>query len=324
MPAARDGGTSWRFAENACRPNVARRARAHAGEVARRITTYLASVQERACARPKSPRAEAQVKAEQERPRAEGRNGIIAAGRRGAFSVFLFGASACGCNSSKPPGALGITAALDETQHLAAGPPRPAGRRAPSRAVAQRATVIGSGWLASAQEAWKAGRCAGPPGVGSLLSQGLRDPAGDPWPRSCKSDERERRLVFALDKIRLESANLVEGQILPPARAAPKVSQALAEGGYEIESGGRGSQRDRRSASAVQRFGLPLVAALDFWAGATRDFGAARRECSRSPGRSDADAWRDRLRRPGALERQGASRPPWPPRLISASNRPNC
>src|SRR5439155_10627711 len=119
----------------------------------------------------------------------------------------------------------------------------------------------------SAQEAWKRADALAA-GSRGLLSRELRDRL-ETLAAQLKTDEQERQLAFALDKIRLESANPVEGQ-LQLARAAPKVSQALAAGGYEIEWGGQDPTEiaDRIRRSAIR---LPLLGALDFWAGATRD-----------------------------------------------------
>jgi serine/threonine protein kinase/tetratricopeptide (TPR) repeat protein len=106
-----------------------------------------------------------------------------------------------------------------------------------------------------------------------------------------QADERERRLVFELDRIRLESSGVVQGQVqLGPA--APRLAQVFRDAGYDIGQDIPEELGARMRQSAIR---LPLVAGLDFWALAVDDMKLRGRllEVARA---ADSDLWRDRFR----------------------------
>ena len=106
-----------------------------------------------------------------------------------------------------------------------------------------------------------------------------------------RADERDGQLAFALDRIRLESSSLDDGQVrLRPA--APKLARVFSDAGYDIQRGEPAELAARIRKSTIR---YALVAGLDFWALADDDpkvrarlMGIARR--------ADPDTWRDRFR----------------------------
>lgn len=107
-------------------------------------------------------------------------------------------------------------------------------------------------------------------------------------------DEAQRRLAVKLDRIRFEASSPVAGGDIQIWRAAPKLSQAFREAGFDFQNAPPEQIAERLRASDIR---LPLVAALDFWALVTRD-GQLRRLVLSLARRADPDPWRDRVRDP--------------------------
>jgi serine/threonine protein kinase/Tfp pilus assembly protein PilF len=106
-----------------------------------------------------------------------------------------------------------------------------------------------------------------------------------------QADERDRQLAFALDRIRLETSSLDDGQVqLRPA--VPKLARAFADAGFDIEQCCAADVAVRIRQSAIRH---ALVAGLDFWALALDDAKQRARllEVARA---ADPDPWRDRFR----------------------------
>ena len=145
------------------------------------------------------------------------------------------------------------------------------------------------GLLEAAQGAWKrADRLAAP--EPDMLSVELRDRL-ETVGEQLQADETDRQLAFALDRIRMETSNLIEGRVRLQS-AAPKLARAFQNAGYNLLTESPGSNGARIRASAIR---LPLVAGLDFWALATDDW-ALRGRLLEAARAADADPWRDRFR----------------------------
>jgi serine/threonine protein kinase/Tfp pilus assembly protein PilF len=256
----------------------------HAGEVAARMSTYLASVQERLRAA-EIAHAAAQAKAEEER-RVRRRNAIIAVGVVCIFAVL----SAVGfwVNQQKAIRATGMTTALDEAQRQI---DELHARLRDERQAAKLLSDLNE-WQAlldSAQAAWKRADALAAGGrmmVSSELRERLARLADQ-----LQADERDRQLALELDKIRFESSVPVDGQILL-WRAAPKLAKVFQNAGYNIEQDDPANTAIRIRQSTIR---LPLVAALDFWALVTRD-GQLRQWLLEVARAADPDPWRDRVR----------------------------
>jgi tetratricopeptide (TPR) repeat protein len=143
--------------------------------------------------------------------------------------------------------------------------------------------------LASAEGAWKrADRLA--EGDQDMISPELRGRLAV-LGGHLQADEADRQLAFTLDAIRLETTNLVEGEIrLQPA--GPKLAKAFRDAGYNLQKDQPAQTADRIRASPIR---VSLVAGLDFWALATEER-RMREHLLAVARRADPDPWRDRLR----------------------------
>src|SRR5262249_10110374 len=107
-----------------------------------------------------------------------------------------------------------------------------------------------------------------------------------------RADEEDRQLAVELDRIRLESANAVNGTI-ELARAGPQMERALQAAQFDFTHGDPALAAEQVRASPIR---LPLVAGLDFGALATSDEALRARLLEIARG-ADPDSWRDRFRR---------------------------
>src|SRR5207253_1778699 len=114
--------------------------------------------------------------------------------------------------------------------------------------------------LESARAAWKrADRLA--EGDRDVLPPDLRKRL-TPLAEQLQADESDRQSALALDKIRLESSNLVAGRF-ELWSSGPKLAKVFQDAGYDLE---RESPIDLAARIHESLIRLPLVAALDFWA----------------------------------------------------------
>lgn len=105
-------------------------------------------------------------------------------------------------------------------------------------------------------------------------------------------DEQDRELALALDRIRLRSSVLDNGQVrLVPV--APNLARVFRDAGYNLEQDSPDALAARIRQSAIR---LPLVAALDFWALSVED-PKLRGQLLHLARTADPDPWRDRFRR---------------------------
>jgi serine/threonine protein kinase/Tfp pilus assembly protein PilF len=268
---------------------------AHAGLVAERISAYLASVQER-LEETRVERAAAEVKAREERKRRR-----LAVGLALAVVLLVAGGAGVGfwrtrdqarrdAEAAVRAGYLEreVTAALAEAEHARNDL---LGRLRDERQAAQLLSDPKE-WerlLESAQEACKRAE---------VLAGGDRDMLSPELGRrltfvtgELEKDERDRRLAFELDRIRLESLGLVGGMVRL-STAAPRLASLFRDAGYDIEHG-VSSEVGALIHNSPTR--LPLVAGLDFWALAVddRDLQTRLLEITRA---ADPDPWRDRFR----------------------------
>ena len=115
-----------------------------------------------------------------------------------------------------------------------------------------------------------------------------------------QADERDGQMAFALDRIRLESSSLDDGQVrLRPA--APKLARAFSDAGYDIEKGNPSDVAARIQKSAIRH---ALVAGLDFWALAVDD-PKVRARLLKIARAADPDPWRDRFRQVDVWQDKG-------------------
>jgi tetratricopeptide (TPR) repeat protein len=106
-------------------------------------------------------------------------------------------------------------------------------------------------------------------------------------------DDRNRRLAADLDRIRLESTDIEQGQIrIQPA--GPKLAKALRTAGYDILQGNPSDLAVQIRQSSIH---IALVAALDFWAQGETD-GLLRTRLLEVARGADPDPWRDSFRHP--------------------------
>jgi Tfp pilus assembly protein PilF len=262
-----------------------------AGEVATAVTTYLASVQER-LQQARVAAAQAEVRAREERKR-----------RRLGFAVFLLviGFAAAGLwylrdrerreaeaeahrRGLEREVGTALDAAARQQQEL----------RADLRDNRRGSLLLSNleDWrklLASAQETWtRADRLAAsdPENVSADLTDRLASLSGQ-----LQADERDRQVALQLDKIRLESAELVEGAI-QISRAAPKLKKVYEDAGYNLAQGDSSEVAARLRESTIR---LALVAGVDFWALTTRDT-VLRAKLLQVARLADPDPWRHRVR----------------------------
>jgi len=265
-----------------------------AGEVARAVAGYLASVQDR-LQQARVARVEAEVKASEERKRRRLAVGLAAAV---VLLVVGFGLAALwyAADQARRDAAatarrghleLEVASALDEAERQRNALHR---RLATSRDAAQLSD--GDDWrglLQSARAAWKrADRLAA--GDPDLMSLELRGRVAA-LARALDDDDKDRQLAFTLDKIRLESSDLVDG-VISFSKAAPKVASTFNEAGFDVEREPAKSIAERVRRSPIR---WPLVAGLDYWALGTGDARLRGRllEAARA---ADSDPWRNRVR----------------------------
>ena len=267
----------------------------NAGEIADAVSRHLATVQER-LEQVRVARAKAEVQAREERKRRR-----LALGLAGAVLLLVAGASAAGLwyvfdqgQRAAETGARReylereITAALDEAdrqQHVLDQ------RLRDERQAAQLLSNLNQ-WRESSESIRAAWRRA------DRLAAGGRDMLPPELLKRLQStdaelraDEQQRQLAIELDRIRLESTNVVKEQI-ELWRAAPKMENAFRDAGFDMLQDAPEKTADRIRRSRIR---FPLVAGVDFWALLTRDAELRKRllEVARS---ADPDPWRDRFR----------------------------
>jgi serine/threonine-protein kinase len=266
-----------------------------AGVVEEAMSRYLASVQER-LQEAHVARVAAEVQAREERKRRR-----LVMGLAGAVILLIVGSGAAGLwylrdQASQEAHAAEramhlereVSAALDESERQR----HELHRRLQDEHQAARLLSDLEEWrqlLQSAQAAWRradARAAADRDMLGPELRGRLAHLA-----EQLQADETDQRLAFELDRIRIESANLVEGQV-QTWRACPQFARAFQDAGYNLGEANPAEIAARIRQSTIR---LPLVAALDFWALLTRDTQLQGRllEVAR---RADPNPWRDRFR----------------------------
>jgi serine/threonine-protein kinase len=269
----------------------------HAGEVAGRVTAYLASVQER-LEQVRVQQAAAEVRAIEERKRwwvtmAWSLTTVVAISvGTGAWLWWRADRATRQAEAAAHASYLDreVAAALDEAerqQHDLHA--RLQDERQAARLLSELEEWRGA--LASAQAAWKRADAVSATGRDALSAESVGRLAA--LEEQLRADERDRLMAFELDKIRFEASSPVDGNI-SLWRAAPKLSRVLREAGYDIEQDSPDQSAAYLRQSPIR---LPLVAALDFWALVTRDE-PLRRRLSEIARQADPDPWRDRVRQP--------------------------
>jgi tetratricopeptide (TPR) repeat protein len=272
-----------------------------AGQVAAEMTKHLASVQER-LQQTRVTQAQAEVKAIE-----EGKRRRLAVFLAAAVVLLVVSASAFGLwyandqarrdrDQATQDGETAartehlhreVAAALDEATrwrddlHARLRDPRKAAGLLSE--LHQWQTL-----LESAQAAWK--RADALAGGRDLLAPELQERVAR-VAKQLQTDEEERQLAFALDKIQLEASGLVNGQI-NLVSATPKLARLFHDAGYRVEDDRPAETAARLRQSTIR---LPLVAGLDFWALTTHDRPLQARllEAARL---ADPHPWRDRFR----------------------------
>jgi serine/threonine protein kinase/Flp pilus assembly protein TadD len=266
-----------------------------ASQVAAEMAGYLASVQER-LQQTRVSQAEAEVTAREERKRRRLAVVLAAAvvalvGSASVFGLWYANEQARRDAQSQHLNRE-VSTALDEAVRLRGD----LHSRLHDRRQAANLQSELHEWqslLGSAQAAWKRAETLTHSGR-DLLNSDLHKRLAT-VEAGLQSDEDERQLAFALDRIRLEASSLVNGQIKLDS-ATPKLAQLFREAGYRIEVDDPADIAARIGQSTIR---LPLVAGLDFWALATSDLTLQARllEVAR---RADPHPWRDRFRQPEA------------------------
>jgi serine/threonine-protein kinase len=273
----------------------------HGGAVAEAVTRHLASVEQR-LQQARVARAEAEVKAGEERKRRR-----LAVGLAAAVVVLLAGVGAASLWYQHDQGRRQaeavarrefldreVGAALDETERLRGELNQ---RLEDEQEAAQLISEL-DGWrdlTESAQGAWtRADRIAA--GGREMLSPKLRERLADAS-EQVQADERDRQLAVELDRIRLEVSTPINGN-LDLARGVPLLAGALRGAGFDVNVENPERLADRIRASAIH---IPLVAALDFLAQITADDNQ-RKSLLEVARRADPDLWRDGFRQPAVWD----------------------
>jgi tetratricopeptide (TPR) repeat protein len=277
---------------------------AHGGVVAERISAYLVSLQEQ-LERTRVERAAAVVRASEERKRRRLVGGLAVA----VVALVVGGAAAALWYVGDQAGREAETGARRAfLQREVAGALAEAERQRDAlhrrlqddRQAAQLHSDLVQ-WKQLLETAQAAHRRAEVLAAGGreLLSAALRERL-DTLGEQLQTDERDRRLAFELDRIRLESSGVVAGLVrFEPA--APRLARVFQEAGYPIRDQRPGHVAARIRRSRIRR---ALVASLDFWALAEPDF--RQRERLLAVARAaDPDPWRDRFRRSHAWHDRG-------------------
>jgi serine/threonine-protein kinase len=269
----------------------------HAGEVAQAIAGYLASVQQRLeQARLAQAKAEVQAREERKRRRLVAVLGLVVLlliGGATAASLWYVrdqGRKEAAAAARRTYLDREVAAALDEAERLR----RQLHQQLQDQRQAPRLLSDLDQWrelLEAAHAAWRRGdRIAA--GDREMLSPALRQRL-ETLAAQLQADDKDRELAVVLDRTRLESFDPNQGEIML-WKAAPKLSAALIDGGYNLEKDDLEHVAARISQSPIR---LPLVAAIDFYATVTRDM-SVRRRLMETASRADPDPWRDRLRQP--------------------------
>ncbi len=268
---------------------------AHAGKVAIRVSAYLASVQER-LEQTRVERAAAEIRAREEHKRRR-----LAVSLAIAVVVLVVGGGGLAVwyladqarrqtetvvRKTYLEGEVG--SALDEAERQR----RQLHERLQDGRRAARLLSGPKEWLRLLESAQAAHKRA------EVLAAGGRDMLAPELSarlaalaEQLQADERDRQLAFELDRIRLESSGLVDGQVLL-GPAAPRLAKVFRDAGYDIRQGNLAEVAARIRQSPIRP---ALVAALDFWALAVDDQPLRARllELGRA---ADPDPWRDRFR----------------------------
>ncbi len=259
-----------------------------AGELARRLGSYFASVQER-LQQARVERAELEAREERRRRR---RAVVLAA----AVVLLVLGAGAMGLWSMRLESSARrnyleqeVAAALDDADRLR----QVLGETLQEPRTAAELMSDLDRWqsmLDSAQAAWKRADALAA-GDRGLLSPGLTSRL-TALAEALGSDERDRQLAFELDSIRLGASNETAGR-MRLRNAAPKLAAAFGRAGYDFQ---QQSPQDLAARIAGSPIRWPLVAAVDYWAAVVGDSSQAERLFEVVRG-ADPHPWRDRFRR---------------------------
>ena len=272
-----------------------------AGQVADRIAVYLAGVQAR-LESARMAQAQAEVKAAEERKRRRLTLSLAAAvlallGGASAFGVWYVNDQAqreqdrrvreAERSTRADYLAREVKAALDEARAFRerldfVDPPKAALLMSD---LYQWQTLVESAQAAlkRAETLAEGGRHLLPPDLTSDMTA-----LGEQLTR----DEANRLLAVKLDQIRFEASSPDATGGFQLWRASPKIAAAFSEAGYDIEGRSARATADQIKKSGI---GLPLVAALDFWANVTRDV-RLREKLMEVARLADPDRWRDQVR----------------------------
>lgn len=268
---------------------------AHAGMVAQVLTAYLASVQER-LEQARVERGAVEVQAREERKRRH-----LAVSLALALVVLVSGGAAVGLWRARDQAVreAETRARSDYLEHEVADAATEAEDRRQElhrclqddRETAQLQSDPKQ-WqrlLESAQAAYKRADVLAEGDRGMLspeLGERLVTLAGQ-----LETDEQDRKLALALDRIRLESSVLVNGQVrLEPV--AQNLARVFRDAGYDLGQDSPDALATRIRQSSIR---FPLVAALDFWA-LREDDPKVRGQLLQVARAADPDPWRDRFR----------------------------
>jgi serine/threonine-protein kinase len=274
-----------------------------AGQVAAEMSRYLASVQER-LHQTRINQAEAEVTLREERKRRRLAVVLAAAVVALIVSASVFGLWYTNEQARREARSEHINrevaAALDEATrlrddlHTRLGDPHTA---APMLSELHQWHSL----LESAQAACKRAQILALSGR-DLLAPDLQERLAT-LAAQLQSDEQDRQLAVALDRIRLEASSMVNGHVSLDS-ATPKLAELFRDAGYRVDDDEPSEIAALISKSTIR---LPLVAGLDFWALATEDLPLQARllEVARS---ADPHRWRDRFRQPDAWADQAKLR----------------